>query len=121
MSLLSSSHASSSPSAAGNRADHLRRLFALTWRYRGGCFLTLLWEVGAEALALGAFIYSGLALDVLRHRALPDTTQEPRWPLGIAPSADGPLWQILSIAAGMVLLITLLRAYARYRDRKSVV
>lgn len=119
MSLLSSSHASSSPSAAGNRADHLRRLFALTWRYRGGCFLTLLWEVGAEALALGAFIYSGLALDVLRHRALPDTTQEPRWPLGIAPSADGPLWQILSIAAGMVLLITLLRAYARYRTRLS--
>ncbi len=79
--------------------------------------MALLWEVGAEALALGAFVYSGVALDVLRHRALPDTTQDPHWPLGIAPAGDRPLWQILSLAAGMVLLITLLRAYARYRTR----
>lgn len=79
--------------------------------------MALLWEVGAEALALGAFVYSGLALDVLRHRALPDTTEDPQWPLGVAPPTHWPLWQILSIAAGMVLLITLLRAYARYRTR----
>lgn len=79
--------------------------------------MALLWDVGAEALALGTFVYSGLALDILRHRALPDTTENPRWPLGIAPSDGRPLWQILSIAAGMVLLITLLRAYARYRTR----
>ena len=121
MSLFPSSHAPLPPSTAvaAKRADHVRRLFGLTWRYRWRCLAALLWDVGVSALALCGFIYSGLALDILRHRVLPDTTEDPQWPLGIAPPGDWPLWAVLSTAAGMVLLITLVRTYFRYRTRLS--
>lgn len=120
MSLFSSpSHESSSdkPAIVGKRVDHFRRLFGLTWRYRWGCAAALVWDVGVEALALCGFIYSGLALDILRHHAQPDTATTPHWPLGIAPPGDWPLWRLLAIASGMVMLITGLRTYARYRTR----
>ncbi len=115
----SSSQASPSDTAANitNRADHFRRLFGLTWRYRWGCVLALVWDVGVEALALCGFIYSGLALDILRHQAQPDSVAEPHWPLGIAPPSDWVLWKTLALASGMVMAITLLRTYARYRTR----
>ncbi|MCC6907630.1 MAG: ABC transporter ATP-binding protein [Phycisphaerales bacterium] len=122
MSLFESSQQAAPPETAGssaNRADHFRRLFGLTWRYRWGCLVALVWDVGVEALALCGFIYSGLALDILRDQAQPEASAPPRWPLGLAPPADWPLWKTLSLASGAVLVITLLRTYARYRTRLS--
>lgn len=79
--------------------------------------MALVWDIGVEALALCGFIYSGLALDILRQHSQPDTASPPHWPLGIAPPGDWPLWRLLAIASGMVMLITGLRTYARYRTR----
>lgn len=79
--------------------------------------MALVWEVGAELLALGAFIYSGLALDILRREAQPHSAEAPVWPLGLSPSDQWPLWQTLALVSSLVMGITLLRTYARYRTR----
>ena len=48
----------------------IRRLFALTWRYRAGCVKVLGIQLVLLSLGIGGLSFTGLGIDYIRHRAL---------------------------------------------------
>ena len=74
-------------SSERSRGHIVRRLLALTWRYRGRSLLVLVYQVILLGLTLGVVALTGLAVDVLRSQ-LDREAPLPRWPSGIAALAE---------------------------------
>ncbi|MCE5324828.1 MAG: ABC transporter ATP-binding protein/permease [Planctomycetaceae bacterium] len=87
------------------------RLLQLTWRYRSGCIKVLGLQLVLLVMALSGLSLGGLGIDVVRHAVTPSTATAPHWPLGIAPPQHwSPMLQITLIAGG-VLALALLRSF----------
>ncbi|MCE5279226.1 MAG: ABC transporter ATP-binding protein [Planctomycetaceae bacterium] len=87
------------------------RLLELTWRYRGGCIKVLALQFLLLLMGLSGLGLGGLGIDVLRHSITPATVAPPHWPMDISPPQTwSPLLQI-SLIAGGVLVLALLRGF----------
>jgi ATP-binding cassette, subfamily B, bacterial len=87
----------------------VRRLFALSWRYRAGCIRALLFQLVLLAVGLSGLGLTGLGIDFIRHVVQPET-KPPLWPFHLAPPADWPPMMVIAVLAGGVLALALLRA-----------
>jgi ABC-type multidrug transport system fused ATPase/permease subunit len=100
------------PESELSHAQLLRRLLALSWRYRAQCIAVFACQVVLLGLGVIGLGLSGLAIDVLR-QALEAGSAPPRWPLGFAP----PAWSTLRLLfglGGLVLAAAAARALLNY-------
>src|SRR5262245_42232727 len=92
----------------------LRRMLALSWRYRWGCLKVLSLQLSVTLLGLAALAASGLGIDLVHHFA------DPRHPLPklvmqTLPLATWPPMACVALLAGTVLSIAMLRAFVTFR------
>lgn len=95
-----------------------RRLIGLAWDYKVRALIALCWAIVAQVFMLGAVVFSGLALDVLRGYRSPDAPPV-EWPFGVGPPESWGLLPEVALAAGLVLAFTLARAVVGYFARVS--
>ena len=67
----------------------IRRLLALSWRYRWGCLRVLALQVAMVVLGIWGLGFTGLGVDEIRHAVGGPAASAPHWPLGWAPPATG--------------------------------
>jgi len=91
----------------------VRRLLALTWRYRWRSLLVLVYQVILLGMTLGVVALTGLAVDVLRAQLDRDAPL-PRWPLGMAALAEFEPLSVLGILGGLILAMALIAAALNY-------
>jgi ATP-binding cassette subfamily B protein len=91
----------------------IRRLLALSWRYRAGCVRVLLMQVVLLGTALGVLTLTGVGIDLVRHQIDP-SANPPHWPFGITPPADWPAMRVLFVIAGVILVIAVVRTWLNY-------
>lgn len=84
----------------------IKRLLALSWRYRLGCLRILCAQLILLLSGLGSIALTGLGIDELRH-AMDPSTRPPLWPSYLTPPAE---WQALSILGALATAILLLAA-----------
>src|SRR5215217_7289637 len=96
-----------------SHAHLLRRLLALSWRYRAQCIAVFAFQVVLLGLGVLGLGISGLAIDVIRH-ALDPTSTPMRWPFGFLPP-PWPTTRLLLGLGGLVLAAAALRALLNYR------
>jgi ABC-type multidrug transport system fused ATPase/permease subunit len=102
-------------SSLGNsrNAQLLRRLMALTARYRRECLAVFGFQALLLALGLGGLRLTGVAIDLIRH-ALDRHAPAPVWPLGLAPPEGSSPGHLLVAIGLLVLLLALTRASLNY-------
>jgi len=86
----------------------IRRLLALSWRYRWGCLRVLLLQLGMVGLGIWGLGFTGLGIDEIRHAA--GGGARPHWPLGWAPPAAWTPWGRVALVAALVLGVAAVRA-----------
>jgi ATP-binding cassette subfamily B protein len=91
----------------------LKRLLALSWRYRAGCLKLLCAQLILLLSGLGSIGLTGLGIDELRH-AIDPTTRAPQWPHLLTPPTNWPPLHILFAIAGAVLLLAVVRMAMGY-------
>ncbi len=91
----------------------IRRLLALSWRYRAGCVRVFLMQWVLLVLALGALTLTGVGIDYVRH-LIDSTANPPHWPLGWSPPADWTPMKVLLGIAVIILVIAALRTWLNY-------
>ncbi len=91
----------------------IRRLLALSWRYRARCLGVFALQLTVLGLALAGLGLTGLGIDVIRHQIDP-TAPAPRWPLGIAPPADWPAMKTIGVMAVVMLALAGARTALTY-------
>jgi ABC-type multidrug transport system fused ATPase/permease subunit len=99
-----------------NQLSHallLRRLLALSWRYRTQCIAVFAFQVVLLGLGVLGLGLSGLAIDVTRH-GLEPALPPVRWPFGLVPP-PWPTTRLLVGLGGAVLFAAALRALLNYR------
>ncbi|RYZ09681.1 MAG: ABC transporter ATP-binding protein [Myxococcales bacterium] len=101
------------PENEPSHAHLLRRLLALSWRYRAQCIAVFAFQVVLLGLGVLGLGLSGVAIDVTRHALDPASTPV-SWPLGITPPSWGPSRLLLGLG-GLVLFAAALRALLNYR------
>lgn len=92
----------------------IRRLLALSWRYRGQCIRVLILQLLLLSIGVSGLGLTGLGIDCLQHAVDPDG-KPVRWPWGLAPPATWSPLSIVATIAGIILLLALLRAWLNYR------
>lgn len=111
MTSLSTIHQQAKPLSNG---DLIRRLLALSWRYRGECLKVLAYQVALLALGLAGLRLLGLGIDFLNHQLNPVAAQPPAWPFGVAPPTAWQPLTVIAIVAGIMLAMSLGRAWLNY-------
>lgn len=104
--------------AAGKEASSwilIRRMLALSWRYRARSLGVLLQQGMLVALGLVSLGLTGLAIDVMRHAVQPAAAPAPRWPLGLAPPQTWAPLAMIALIAGAILVLALLQTSVRYQ------
>lgn len=96
----------------------IRRLLALSWRYRWGCVKVLALQIAILALGLFGIAFAGLGIDEMRHAVDPGT-RVPLWPLALRPAHWTAMQRIEGIA-GLVLLCGVLRGVIDYFYRVAL-
>lgn len=91
----------------------IRRLLALSWRYRIGCVKVLGLQVVMLTIGLGGLGLSGLGIDFIRSQVDPGAGVL-RWPFGLHPPADWHAINVLFLIAALILLLALLRSGLSY-------
>ena len=91
----------------------IRRLLALSWRYRAECVRVILMQLVLLGMALSVLTLTGVGIDYVRHCVDP-TVKPPRWPLHIAPPADWSQMKVLLALAGVILVIAALRTWLNF-------
>jgi len=86
----------------------IRRLLALSWRYRRGCLLILSLQTVMLAFGLLGLGFTGIGIDVIRH-ALDPTARAPKWPLHFTPPATWTPIHTIEVLAVTVLVVAALR------------
>jgi ATP-binding cassette subfamily B protein len=79
----------------------VRRLLALSWRYRTHCLLSISLSLALLLLGLVGLQLLGVVIDVIRH-ALGSSQQTPHYPFGWTPPAQ---WTALRIVTALALAI----------------
>ena len=80
----------------------LKRLLALSWKYRFDCVKLLVVQLFLLGTSLVTIGLAGLGIDVLRH-AIDPTARPPAWPAALTPPADWlPMQVLLAVAAGIL-------------------
>ena len=93
--------------------DVLRRLFALSWRYRWGCAGLLALQTLLLGTSLAALQLGGIGIDAIRYH-LGEQSEPPCWPGGWPlPAGWSPLGQV-GIVALAILVVALARAGLNY-------
>src|SRR5258708_4478824 len=91
----------------------IRRMLALTWRYRWGCVQVVLLQLVLLGLGVAALALTGLGIDSIRYQGGSDVPR-PRLPFGLTlPATWSPL-AVVSLIGLTVLAIALLRAALSY-------
>jgi ATP-binding cassette subfamily B protein len=91
----------------------IRRLLALSWRYRARCLGVFLLQLAVLGLALAGLGMTGLGIDLIRHQIDP-TVPAPRWPGGAAPPADWPAMKTIGVMAVVMLALAGVRTALTY-------
>jgi ATP-binding cassette subfamily B protein len=97
----------------------IRRLLALSWRYRWGCLRVLALQVSMVVLTIWGLGFTGLGVDEIRHAA-GSTQSAPHWPLGWAPPSAWTPWGRIAVVAGMVVAFAAIRAVVDGLGRQQV-
>ena len=97
----------------------IRRLLALTWSYRAGCFQVLFCQVALLAFGLAGLGLTGLAIDFVRFKT-DSSAPEPRWPFGMAPPATWSSTGVLVVIAAALVAFATLRAFLNYFNQASL-
>ncbi len=98
---------------AFSNATLIRRLLALSWRYRAECIKVLVCQTVLLALGLLGLGALGLGIDFLLHQLRP-ATSPPHWPWGFAPPQAWPAIGVLGLIGGVMLAMSLLRGVLNY-------
>ncbi len=91
----------------------IRRLLALSWRYRAGCARVFTYQIILLATGLGGLGLTGLGIDFVRHELQP-TAKPPHWPFHLVPPVDWPRMRVLWAIAGVILVLALVRTVLNY-------
>jgi len=91
----------------------IRRLLALSWRYRLGCIKVFTYQLILLAMALTGLGMTGLGIDYIRCQIQP-TAKPPHWPFGFAPPASWTPMNVLMTMAAVMFMLALLRAWLTY-------
>jgi ATP-binding cassette subfamily B protein len=91
----------------------LRRLFALSWRYRRGCAALLLLQILLLGTSLVALQLGGIGIDAIRFH-LGEQNAAPCWPGGWPLPADWPPLGQVGMVALAILAVALVRAGLNY-------
>ena len=91
----------------------IRRLLALSWRYRLGCIKVFIFQLFLLAMALTGLGMTGLGIDYIRSQIQP-TAKPPHWPLGLVPPVSWTPLNVLMTMASVMLVLALLRALLTY-------
>jgi ATP-binding cassette subfamily B protein len=86
----------------------IRRLLALSWRYRWGCLRVLGLQLVMVALAIWGLGFTGLGVDEIRHAV--GAGPSPHWPWGWAPPGDWTPWGRIAFVAMLVAGVAAIRA-----------
>lgn len=97
----------------------MRRLLALSWRYRRGCIKVLLLQAAILALGLFGIGFTGLGIDEMRH-AVDPATRLPVWPFHWQPPAAWSAMQRIELIALLVLAFASSRAVIDYFYRVAL-
>lgn len=96
-----------------SNAAIIRRLVALSWRYRVGCVRVLVYQILVLAIGMTSLGLTGLGIDVVRH-AVQQTTAAPRWPFGLEPPAGWSPLQLVTGIASVIFFMSIIRAACTY-------
>ena len=86
----------------------IRRLLALSWRYKAGCLKVMFLQTVMLAFGLLGLGFTGIAVDVLRH-AIDPGAPLPKWPFHFTPPPDWTPMRTIEVLAGTVLVVAALR------------
>jgi ATP-binding cassette subfamily B protein len=96
-------------SASSSNWPLVRRLLAMSWRYRWGCVKVALLQVVILALGLFGIGFTGLGIDELRY-AVGMTARPPQWPLGLSRVGTPNPMDVIEWIAAAVFVAAVLRA-----------
>lgn len=108
-----SDHHAFASSGSRSSSELLRRLLALSWRYRRECLTVFGFQVVLLALGISGLGLSGVAIDVVRG-ALSPGSQGPHWLLGIQPPASWTPRRVLLVISALVLGMAATRGVLNY-------
>lgn len=106
------------PASPPSNGQLIRRLFALTWRYRAGCLKVLLMQLLLLSMGIVGLSFTGLGIDYIRHK-ISGVPLSPN-PLHIALPDSWPWQHVLGMLAGLILALALTRALLNYNYFVSV-
>ena len=88
----------------------MRRLLALSWGYRRGCFKVLTFQFLLLAGTVAGLGLTGLGIDFIAHQVDPHRPA-PRWPLDLSPPAHWSAMGVVVMLASGVWTLALIRAW----------
>src|SRR2546425_477582 len=91
----------------------IRRLLALSWKYRLGCIKVFVYQLILLTMGLAGLGLTGLGIDFVRWHVQPGA-QAPHWPFGWAPPAAWSSMKVIGLIALIMLALALLRAVLNY-------
>jgi len=102
------------PSLSANPSDAtdwmlIRRLLALSWRYRWGCLRVVALQVAMVVLGIWGLGFTGLGVDEIRH-AVGVAQSSAQWPFGWAPPSTWTPWGRIAFVAALVVGFATIRA-----------
>src|ERR1019366_6370486 len=90
----------------------IRRLLALSWRYRLGCIKVFIYQLILLAMGLAGLGLTGLGVDFVRWQIQTTVSPvaPPHWPFGLVPPAAWPPMRVLVLLAAIMFTFAILRA-----------
>ena len=97
----------------------IRRLLALSWRYRRECIKVFVYQLILVVMGLGGLGLTGLGIDYVRFQVQPGVNP-PHWPLRLVPPATWTPMNVLMAIAAVMLALAMLRALLTYASSVAV-
>jgi ATP-binding cassette subfamily B protein len=97
----------------------IRRLMALSWRYRRECIKVFVYQLILVAMGLGGLGLTGLGIDYVRYQIQPGANP-PHWPFRFVPPATWTPMNVLMAIAAVMLALAMLRALLTYASTVAV-
>jgi ATP-binding cassette subfamily B protein len=112
------------PSLSANPSDAtdwmlIRRLLALSWRYRWGCMRVVALQFSMVVLTIWGLGFTGLGVDEIRHAA-GGGQSAPHWPFGWAPPGAWTPWGRIALVAALVVGFAAIKAVIDGVGRQQV-
>src|ERR1039457_1285486 len=97
----------------------IRRLLALSWRYRRECIKVFTYQLVLIALGLAGLGFTGLGIHYIRYKSQPGANP-PHWPLHFVPPANWTPMNVLMAIAAVMLALAMLRALLTYASTVAI-